>query len=176
MKVSLKALIIILPSLLSACGHHYYAQVTDNSQPPASGWQNQVAIQPAETSTKPAVVVNGQVTRALFTTDVKNREPVNNVTSLTNDTTRVIYFTEIHDMTGQTVSHRWEYQGKVMLEKSFEVGAAHWRVYSTKTLDPSWLGDWKASAVDAAGSSLSINTFSYMNQSDAAAVAPKPAR
>ena len=58
----------------------------------------------------------------------------------------------------------WEYNGKVIMEVPIKVGTSRWRAYSTKTLDPSWIGEWKVSVVDAAGGTLSVNTFSYMKQ------------
>jgi len=115
----------------------------------------------AAESAHPAIPAAGRVTRAQFTSEVKNLEPLDSLMALSNDKTRIAYFTEIQDMAGQTVIHRWEYNGKVMAEVPFKVGAARWRVYSTKTLDPSWVGEWKASVVDSAGSSLSVNTFTY---------------
>ena len=138
-----------------------------DSSLPASGVNDAEGIEPAVTATRPAVA--GTVTRAEFTTNVEDHKPVNTISSLTNDKTRVCYFTEIEGMAGQTIIHRWEYNGKLMLEKSFKVGASRWRVYSSKTLDPSWLGEWKASTVDANGSSLSVNTFTYMKKATASA-------
>lgn len=110
--------------------------------------------------------IPGVVTRALFTSDIRDHEPVDRLTTVTTDRARIIYFTEIHDMAGQTVRHRWEYQGKVVLEVPIQVGSARWRAYSIKTLDPSLLGEWKVSVVDANDKTLSVNTFSYMSQPD----------
>lgn len=115
-------------------------------------------------SAKPAVLIPGTVTRSQITRDIKNLEPVDSVSTLTNDLTRVVYFTEIHDMAEQTVTHRWEYNGKIILEVPIKVGTSRWRAYSTKTLDPAWVGEWKVSVVDAAGGTLSVNTFSYVKQ------------
>jgi len=129
--------------------------------PAAETGQAPAASESAPRSGQPAVPAAGRVTHAQFTSTVKNLEPVDSLMTLSNDQTRIVYFTEIQDMAGQTVIHRWEYNGKVMAEIPFKVGAGHWRVYSTKTLDPSWVGEWKASVVDAAGGSLSVNTFTY---------------
>jgi hypothetical protein len=120
---------------------------------------------PPDPSAKAAVLIPGVVTRSQFTRDIKDLEPVDTVSTLTNDLTRIIYFTEIHDMPGQTVMHRWEYNGKIILEMPIKVGTSRWRGYSTKTLDPTWVGEWKVSVVDAAGGTLSVNTFSYLKQS-----------
>ncbi len=138
----------------------------DNSLPP-SGVPDATEIESAVTASRPAVA--GTITRAVFTTNVEDLKPVDDISSLTNDKTHVCYFTEIEGMAGQTVIHRWEYHGKLMLEKPFKVGASRWRIYSSKTLDPAWLGEWKVSAVDANGSSLSVNTFTYIKKATASA-------
>ncbi len=132
----------------------FYVSAAGDGSFPATG------VETAETATA------GRVTRALFTSEVKNHEPVDNISALSNDKTRVYYFTEIHGMAGQTVIHRWEYKGKILMEMPFKIGASRWRVYSMKTLDPSWLGEWKASVVDASGSSLSVTTFTYLKKPD----------
>lgn len=115
-------------------------------------------------STQPAVMIPGEVARAQFTRAVENLEPLDVVSTLTNDQRRIVYFTEIHGMAGQTVTHRWEYNGKIVLEKTHEVGSSRWRAYTSKTLDPAWVGEWKASVVDAAGGTLSVSTFTYLNK------------
>ena len=102
----------------------------------------------------------GSVARATITSDVQNREPVDSVSTVTTDDSKVFYFTEIQDMAGHTVTHRWEYNGQVMAEVDFEIGGARWRVYSSKTMTPYWVGNWKVSVIDENGSPLSVNTFS----------------
>lgn len=104
------------------------------------------------------------VARATLTTGVRDREPVNSISALSNDNSTVYYFTEIRDMAGETVTHRWEYNGEIMAEIAFYIGGPRWRVYSSKNLVPTWLGDWKVSVVDSSGSPLSVNTFLYTAQ------------
>jgi hypothetical protein len=103
----------------------------------------------------------GSVARATITSDVQNREPVDSLSMVTTDDSKVFYFTEIQDMAGHTVTHRWEYNGQVMAEVDFEIGGPRWRVYSSKTMTPDWVGNWKVSVIDEDGSPLSVNTFSY---------------
>ena len=131
------------------------------------------AVEAVPATARAPVLIAGSVTRALFTRKVKDLEPVDTVSVLTNDKIRITYFTEIHGMAGQTITHRWEFNGKIVLEKKHEVESSRWRAYTSKTLDPTWLGEWKASVVDAAGGTLSVNTFTYMRKSDAGA-APIP--
>jgi hypothetical protein len=86
--------------------------------------------------------VTGSVARASFTTAVLDHEPQDSVTSLTTGDSKILFFTELRDLEGQTVTHVWERDGVEMARVPFVVGAARWRVYSTKNLEPSWLGEW----------------------------------
>jgi hypothetical protein len=138
----------------------------ENNRPEST---NSPAAEAAPASARAPVLIAGSVTRALFTRQVKDLEPVDTVSVLPNDITRITYFTEIDGMAGRTITHRWEYNGKVLLEKKHEVGSSHWRAYTSKKLDPTWLGEWKASVVDAAGGTLSVNTFTYMRKSETGA-------
>lgn len=103
----------------------------------------------------------GSVARAVFTTGIKDHEPVDSITTLTNDHTQIYFFSDLKDMAGQTIIDRWEYKGKVMAEVKFNVGGPRWRAYSSKKLDPSWLGEWKVSVIDANGLTLGASTFTY---------------
>lgn len=109
----------------------------------------------------------GTVARATLTTGVVEHEPIDRISAVTNDKSRIYYFTELHDMAGQSVTHRWEHNGKIMSEVKLNVGGPRWRVYSSKTLDPRWTGEWKVSVVDANGTTLGANTFSYTTASAA---------
>jgi len=116
----------------------------------------------------------GSVPRAQFTSGIQDREPVDDLSNLTNDHTQVFFFTELKNLAGSRVLHRWEYNGQVMAEVPYEVGGDRWRVWSSKTLDPSWTGEWKVSVVDAAGSTLATGTFSYSPPAAQPAAEPGP--
>ena len=103
----------------------------------------------------------GSVVRSAFTRDIDEREPTENLQSLTNDHGQVKFFTELRDMSGQTAIHRWEYQGKVVAEVAFNVKGPRWRVWSSKSFVPQWTGDWKVSVINAAGEVISENNLSY---------------
>ena len=47
------------------------------------------------------------IKRAVFTSGIEDREPVDALDSLSTDSTRVFFFTEIMGMQGRTVTHRW---------------------------------------------------------------------
>jgi hypothetical protein len=88
------------------------------------------------------------VLRALLTTGIENREPVDEIVSLDKNSDRVYFFTEFSGLKGKMVKHRWEYNGKVMGEVNFNIGSNHWRCYSSKNLLPEWTGIWTVSVID----------------------------
>jgi hypothetical protein len=101
------------------------------------------------------------VKRAVFTNSVDEREPVNDIDSLSTDSTRVFFFTELVDLTGTSVTHRWTFNGETMAEVSFEIGAPRWRVFSSKRLIPDWVGVWKVEVVDAQGVAMAEKRLVY---------------
>ncbi len=124
------------------------------------------SAEPAMPAVEP---VAGRVARASFTIEVVDREPQGSVTTLPNDRTRILFFTELRDMEGHTVEHVWEFDAKEMARVPIAVKAPRWRAYSAKNLDPSWLGGWTVSVVDEQGRELGSERFSYVA---AAAVPP----
>jgi len=102
----------------------------------------------------------GSVVRSAFTREIAEREPTENLQKLTNENGQVKFFTELRDMSGQTAIHRWEYDGKVVAEVEFNVKGPRWRVWSSKSLDPKWTGDWKVSVLNAAGEVISEKNLS----------------
>lgn len=62
----------------------------------------------------------GSVVRSAFTTEIAEREPTQNLQNLTNESGKVMFFTELRDMGGQTAIHRWEYEGKIVAEIEFK--------------------------------------------------------
>lgn len=102
--------------------------------------------------------------RSAFTTMVRDREPMDDITTLGNDVDRVYFFTELAGMDGQTVTHRWQHDGRVMAEVPFDVRGSRWRVWSSKALLPQWLGAWKVSVVDGGGNVVHEATFEYVSR------------
>jgi hypothetical protein len=105
---------------------------------------------------------NWQVGRAQFTTAIRNREPVDNVVLLRSPANQLYFFTDLRHLQGRKVSHRWTYQGRLVLVKTFEVGGPRWRVYSRVDIEPGQLGEWSVTVVDESGWPLHIELFRYV--------------
>ena len=141
---------------LSPFADDIYAQ--DNDTAPDS-----VTSEPA---TNMESVSNEHVARAIFTSGIENREPTDTITSLSNDKNKIYFYSELTGLGGQSVTHRWEYQGRTMGEIKFNVGGPRWRVWSSKTLLPQWTGEWRVSIIDGSGNKVGEEAFNYTGASE----------
>lgn len=142
------------------------AASTTNTAPASSAPAAQSAPAAKESNTAPASTAvqkqdvaeqsgfsKGSVMRSIFTSDIKDREPTDKINNTSDE--KVFYFTELRDMNGQTATHRWEHDGKVISEMKFNVGGNRWRVWSSKNFLPQSSGDWKVSVLNGAGEVIS---------------------
>jgi hypothetical protein len=104
----------------------------------------------------------GEVTRAIFTIGIDNREPVIQVDSIASGSyTEISFFTELIDLQGHTITHQWTYNDKIMFEKTFAVNGGRWRVWTSKTFLPEWTGTWTVNVLDTDRSVLDTRSFEY---------------
>ena len=113
------------------------------------------------------------VSRATFTTAIDNREPTDEVTNLDNEASKIYYFTELKGLKGQTITHRWEQNGEVQANVTFNVGGNRWRIWSSKNLKPELSGQWQVMVVDETGNVLSQNSFNYGDTATGSTVSPE---
>jgi len=105
----------------------------------------------------------GSISRSQFTTQINDREPVDQVVVLDNSISTLYFFTDVRHMEGQTITHSWEYNGQVISKKQFKIKGARWRVYSQKDLDPSMTGKWTVVIRDERGWPLTVAVFRYVD-------------
>lgn len=112
---------------------------------------------PAEAASTPAT--QGSVARAIITTGISDREPIDELTQVGGEIPLVYLFTELRDMQGERITHRWEHDGQVVSEAGFNVKGPRWRVWSSKTLPAGTAGAWKVHVVNSAGEILTTREF-----------------
>lgn len=117
---------------------------------------------------QPASSAN-QLGRAQLTSGIREREPIDSIGptihgSASERLTRVVYFTELRGLAGETISHRWEHEGQVVAEVEFEVGGDRWRVYSSKNLPRNRAGAWRVVVVNDEGQALGGEEFTFTSQ------------
>jgi hypothetical protein len=104
-------------------------------------------------------VPDAYVARAIFTTEVIDREPVDQLVSVGPEREEIFFFSDLRNLQGRTVKHRWEFEGQFMGEIEFKVGGPRWRVYSKKTLNPDAYGKWTVLVLDQSGWPLHASIF-----------------
>ncbi|WP_165869066.1 DUF2914 domain-containing protein [Thiogranum longum] len=115
----------------------------------------------AQVGAEEALVAGGEVARASFTTRIANREPTDRVLVLNPPATEVYFFTDLRNLEGHTVTHRWEYQGRAVSNVPFVVGGNRWRVFSKKVFPPDSFGEWSVTVLDDNGLPLYVELFRY---------------
>ena len=102
--------------------------------------------------------------RGIFSTNIVDREPVDQVLILSNEIAQIYFYTDLRHYQGQTITHRWEYEGELVTEKTFEVGGPRWRVYSQKDLSPDMTGTWTVVVSDGRGWPIYASIFQYVEK------------
>ncbi len=103
------------------------------------------------------------VERAIFSTAIEDREPVDQVLILANTTNTIYFFTDLRHLENQNVIHRWEYEGQVITSKTFKVGGPRWRVYSKKFIPSEKTGTWTVVVTTEDGLPLKAAMFKYVD-------------
>ena len=82
------------------------------------------------------------VFRAQFTTQVQDKEPVDNLKRLENVFTSVYFFSDIRECVGCRVEHVWYLDGKHIHTQKGTAKYPRYRWWSRKTLTDNMLGKW----------------------------------
>ena len=101
------------------------------------------------------------ISQAVFATNVENRQPVNIIADADNSLGKIYFFTNIRNLTGESITHRWHFNNKVMAEISFDIKGERWRVWSSKNLWHTWLGEWTVDVLNQHSEVLLSKTFEY---------------
>lgn len=100
------------------------------------------------------------VVRDIVTTEILDREPVNDGAAFSPSMGSVYYFTEVKGAHAPTqITHIWYYEGEQMAQVPLSVDGPRWRTWSSKQILQDWTGSWRVEAVDADGNVLSSQTF-----------------
>lgn len=103
----------------------------------------------------------GSVENATFTSGIDNGAPVDFRQEFDANTTVIYFYTEVVGLPGQTVTHRWKREGKVVREVAFPVKSARQAIWSTSQMQPEWTGNWTVEVVNERGEVIGEQSFSY---------------
>jgi hypothetical protein len=135
------------------------AVVTVCAQTPASLSQSQSTparpVKAASLKTAPAASTTASqndemsVKRAVIALDVVDREPQDTGTVFPPQVKRLYCFTEICNGEGEEIQHRWYWNDDLLNTVSLKVASNRYRTYSSKTIVPGMVGEWRVAVVDS---------------------------
>jgi hypothetical protein len=119
---------------------------------------------PAIAKGSPAEILDGKsgkIVRAILTSAVRDREPVDAlVAGQPVSGGKVVYFfTELRDLAGKSVEHRWMHGERVVSSFRYTIGSDRWRLYSRMPSGAAHKGRWQAVVVDGDGAILAVAPF-----------------
>ncbi len=102
------------------------------------------------------------VTRALLTSQVLNREPVdllNESIFATGAERKIYFFTELKNMKLKKVQHIWYFEGQKLAQVSLDITHNRHRTYSSKRIMPNQVGNWRVELIDKQYNVLASKSF-----------------
>ncbi len=113
-------------------------------------------------------LVDKRVIRALLTTGVESKEPLDVIGSPVivnkNKATGIFYFTEIIDMKGENLYHRWLWNDKLIYNREINILGNRWRAATSKKIPYSKAGNWSVRLVNNKGIVLNEIKFKVIQQ------------
>lgn len=100
-----------------------------------------------------------RVARAVICSGVQDHEPVDDLSVVPADTSRVYCWTDVRNARGQVLEHVWIHDGVTRARVRITVGSDRWRCYSSKQMLPSWKGPWQVKVSTADGQVLATAEF-----------------
>ncbi len=91
---------------------------------------------------------------------VEDRNPVNQGSSFSSGIGRIYLWTNIYGAEEPThIYHVWYYGEQEMAVTKLDIKYSRNRTWSSKTIMPQWVGNWKVEVVDAEGNMLQEVSF-----------------
>jgi hypothetical protein len=116
----------------------------------------------------PNILNSPKIVRTILTTDLKDKEPVDNISSVLtvnkDRATKVYYFTEIIDMKGQVLYHRWLRNGQLIFKREINILGNRWRASTSKMITYSKAGLWNVRLENEQGDILNEIQFEVIKQ------------
>ena len=108
-----------------------------------------------------AIWPHENISQAVFAKSVEERVPLEIMTEADNSLGKIYFFTNIRNLTGDKITHRWIYKDKVKAEINFNIKGKRWRVWSSKNLWHTWTGQWKVEVLNQHNQVLLTKIFEF---------------
>ncbi|MCC5854712.1 MAG: DUF2914 domain-containing protein [Idiomarina sp.] len=87
------------------------------------------------------------IQRAVLTTGIENREPVDDLGSTYvhsgDPEQRLILFTQVVNHNNRGITHLWFFDDRLQAEIPLRIGSENWRTFSSKVIPTNTTGEWR---------------------------------
>jgi hypothetical protein len=104
------------------------------------------------------------VSRAIFSTSLNEREPVNDLVTVPHGEKAIFFFTEILNADTTSVTHLWTYNDIEIARIKLNIGSDKWRTWSSKQIWHLTPGEVKVQVLDADNMILAEKTLTIANK------------
>lgn len=104
--------------------------------------------------------IEPQIVRAVFTTGIRDNEPVNELDVLSEQKKLLFFFTELHGMKNRKLEQRWIYEGQEQTVAAITPDRGYWTGVSRMALRDRY-GQWVFEIFDEAGNLMIQKKLSY---------------
>lgn len=106
------------------------------------------------------------VAEAVVTTGVQERQPVDEVSTVSADVGRVFLWTRVTGAQGEVeVAHVWYHGDQEMARVPVRVASPNWRTWTSKEILPHWTGSWRVEVEGPGGQVLHSASFQVQGAS-----------
>ncbi|TYP95049.1 Protein of unknown function (DUF2914) [Fodinibius salinus] len=108
---------------------------------------------------------NLEVEDIKLATAVEKHEAIGIDTTFTADVGTIYCYTIIKDATDSTqINHAWYYDGEEKARIPLTIApSSRWRTWSSKSILPTWTGDWRVEVEDSKGNVIAEQSFTIHN-------------
>jgi dipeptidyl aminopeptidase/acylaminoacyl peptidase len=100
-------------------------------------------------------------------TGVTDREPVGTADNFAAEVGKVFVWCKITGAAaGSAVTLVWSHAGKEMARVELKVNGSPWRTWSSKTIAPSWTGNWEVKVLGPDGAEVKAANFTIGGQAE----------
>lgn len=136
---------------------------TQVEAPPAEASEETSAEVPAEASPAESSPQAGsviQIEDAVVCQDVVDRAPVGAGDLFVKETAKIYCFCRVVGaQAGSQITHNWYFNGVLKASVKLEVRSTNFRTWSSKTLQPGWVGEWMVEILSDDGKPLESIVF-----------------
>ena len=104
---------------------------------------------------------SGRVATKAFTTAIVDGKPADDLRAFENTVDTIYFYTVLEGLSGQTVTHRWKYAGRIIANADISVTDDPFTTWSSNKIESNWTGFWTVEVLDKNGEVIGFGTFQY---------------